>query len=81
MAISCNISSNSYSDMQSSKGPVYTMNVIISESGYITVFFTNPVKSMVSICRVDSTFTVFPNQTGYGTHSLALRRGMMFINT
>lgn len=43
-AISCNISSDSYSDMQTSRGPVYTINVIISESGYITVFFTNPVK-------------------------------------
>lgn len=66
-AISCNISSNSYSDMQSSRGPVYTINVIVSESGYITVFFTNPVKNMVSICRVDRILTVFPNQTGYGT--------------
>jgi len=70
-AISCHISSNSYSDMQSSRGPVYTINVIVSESGYITLFFTNPVKNMVSICRVDRTLTAFPNQTGYGTHGLA----------
>lgn len=47
------------------------MNVIISESGYIRVFLTNLVKNMVSICRVDSTLTVFPSQTGCGTHSLA----------
>lgn len=81
-AISCNISSNSYSDMQSSRGPGYTMNVITSESGYITVFLTNPVKNMVSICRVDSTLTMFPNQTACGTHSLAcLRDGIIFINT
>lgn len=66
-AISCNISLNSYSDMQSSRGPVYTINVIISESAYITVYFTNPVENMVSICRVDRTLTMFPNQTGYGT--------------
>lgn len=54
-AISCNISSDSCWDMQSSKGPVYTINVIISESGYITVYFPNPVINMVSICRVDRT--------------------------
>lgn len=70
-AISCNISSNSYSDMRSSRGPVYTINVIVSESGYITVFFTNPVKNVVSICREDRILTVFPSQTGYGTHLLS----------
>lgn len=64
-AISCNISSNSYSDMQNSRSLVYIINAIVLESGYVTVFFINPLKNMFSICRTDT--NLFPHQTGIGT--------------